>query len=44
VVENREGDWHMYYGIGQAWFQEIIELARHNEKAARATGWRCMRL
>lgn len=33
-VPSRAGSWHEHHSIGQAWFQEIIELSRHSPEAA----------
>lgn len=30
----RNGNWHEHYGIGEFWFQEIVELARNNPEEA----------
>jgi Rha family phage regulatory protein len=36
-MPSRENNWHEHYGIGEIWFSEIVELARHNpEEAYRA--------
>lgn len=34
VMPDRAGNWHEHYGIGTIWFNEILELARHNAKEA----------
>lgn len=33
-MPSRENNWHEHYGIGEIWFSEIVELARHNPKEA----------
>lgn len=33
-IPSRPGNWHEHYGIGQAWFDEIVELARVNPREA----------
>lgn len=33
-VPSRNGNWHEHYGIGEAWFSEVVELARNNPRAA----------
>lgn len=33
-MPSRENNWYEHYGIGEIWFSEIVELARHNPKEA----------
>jgi len=33
-VPDRTNNWHEHYGIGEIWFSEIVELARHDPKEA----------
>ncbi|MEY7429844.1 Bro-N domain-containing protein, partial [Citrobacter freundii] len=33
-MPDRSNNWHEHYGIGEIWFSEIVELARHNPKEA----------
>ena len=33
-MPDRNNNWHEHYGIGEIWFSEIVELARHNPKEA----------
>ncbi|HML83296.1 MAG TPA: Bro-N domain-containing protein [Thiomonas arsenitoxydans] len=33
-MPSRANNWHEHYGIGEIWFSEIVELARHNPKEA----------
>lgn len=33
-MPHRANNWHEHYGIGETWFNEIIELARHNPREA----------
>lgn len=33
-MPERPGNWHEHYGIGEIWFNEIVELARHNPQEA----------
>ncbi|HEN7340364.1 TPA: Bro-N domain-containing protein [Serratia marcescens] len=33
-MPSRGNNWHEHYGIGEIWFSEIVELARHNPKEA----------
>ncbi|WP_051940674.1 BRO-N domain-containing protein [Stenoxybacter acetivorans] len=34
VPYDRENSWHENYGIGAIWFEEIVELAKHNPEEA----------
>lgn len=34
TMPRRKNNWHEHYGIGETWFGEIVELARHNPRAA----------
>ncbi len=36
-MPDRSNNWHEHYGIGEIWFSEIVELARHNPKEAYHT-------
>ena len=33
-MPERPGNWHEHYGIGEIWFNEIVELARHSPQEA----------
>ena len=33
-VPSRNGQWHEHYGIGEIWFSEIVELAKHDPQEA----------
>ncbi|KPC53005.1 BRO-N domain-containing protein [Amantichitinum ursilacus] len=33
-MPDRNNNWHEHYGIGEAWFEEVVELAQHNPKQA----------
>lgn len=33
-VPGRDGNYHEHYGIGEIWFSEIVELARHDPEEA----------
>lgn len=34
IEPETRGQWHRHYGIGEAWFYEIVELSRHNPQEA----------
>ncbi|CAM4094612.1 hypothetical protein KESI111651_02365 [Kerstersia similis] len=34
MVPQRAGEWHAHYGIGENWFDEIVQLARHDPEEA----------
>lgn len=34
MVPQRAGEWHVHYGIGESWFDEVVQLARHDPEEA----------
>lgn len=33
-MPSRDNNWHEHYGLGETWFEEIVELAQHDPKEA----------
>lgn len=34
MLPQRAGEWHEHYGIGESWFDEVVQLARHDPEEA----------